>query len=346
MPTRGSAKMLASKRWRNVTNNNNNNNNNRRHKSRKNARNHSKLLNDVRQIVVSLFPEIDSSRIEISYGEYSNYSEILIEIRGCKEESAHKYKWYPEVFIQLEQKEMHIEILTSCDKVTGTMMLDRFIEIARRLNLSYITLDDLSNVYYPKSAYSNEKCGVSLSMIEILQSGQSWYQRKGFNTNFNRAYLEHNLGIALMPFHEFIDLLINKQVEYAKEIIDKKCEEALRRKTRAIQEINQTKKRLHAAVRRDESLFNLVMTHFPAIDMEDHVSEGIYHMIDVLQKMKEAACETPQLEVLQHIVRMCGVTSNPVIKYDSRNLMLTVPSKPLVTDPPAPSSIANTHISV
>ena len=329
-PARTSAKMLASKRWRNVNSNNNSNNNNRRHKSRKNTRNHAKLLEDIRQTILPFFSDIDPSRIEINYGQYSNHSQIHIEIRGCAEENKHKYKWYPEVFIELEEKEMHIEILTSCAPITGTEMLDRFIEIAGRLGLSYITLDDVSNVYYPKSRYSNENCSVSLSIIEILQSGQSWYQRKGFNSNFNRSYLQHNIGVALMPFRDFINLLIDKQVQYAKEVIDKGCEEALRRKTRDRREINQIKERQYAALRRDDSLFNLVITHFPDIDMENHVSEGILHIIEVIKGFEEDACETPQLEVLKRIVRMCTVTSDPVIKYDPRNLMLTLkkPSTP------------------
>uniref|UniRef100_A0A6C0KUJ2 Uncharacterized protein n=1 Tax=viral metagenome TaxID=1070528 RepID=A0A6C0KUJ2_9ZZZZ len=294
--------------------NNNRSNNNRSRKRRKGIRNNG-LLDTIRTIVIQLFPEINPERFEIDYEKWSDYSEISIKIRGCPEEGMHVNKWYPHAIIKLEDNELHVELLTSCDPITGTQILDRFIQIARNLRLRYVTLDDASTIYFPSSAYSNQKCGVSLAMLEILQSGQSWYQRKGFNTAWNSSHLKHNIDISLMPFNDFINLIIGNEIYST---IPARIIQNLGQNTKRLQ---MYKKQRHDVLR--TQMDQLFAIHYPTINMSDPVTHVIFRMIEIIKLLpEENACNSSQLQILKRIVQRCQGGNYPVIKYNPNDLLL------------------------
>ena len=222
-----------------------------------------------------------------------------MEIRGCEEEERHIYRWYPEAVF--DEEEMHIEILTPCAPLTGSIVLDRFLELAKRMGMRRVSLDDASTVYYPASAYSREECGVSLAVLEILQSGQSWYQRKGFNNKKGRDSLEHNISVALAPFAAFMYYLLQRQAEERDQIAAMKPTPTIRARYEMAQQRAALQPMFLAEIR----------------------AHGKASVSEVIASMTKAitSCEDPKLAMVKEIVRLCTLSKNPMVRYDPNDLV-------------------------
>ena len=280
-------------------------------------------------------------QIEVSHREGRRVS---VEIRRCRQEEQHVDHWYPEAVVDLEEKDMHIEILTPCNDLKGKEILEGFTVLARQLGMRTMSLDDASTVYYPTNKYSDPACSVSLTTLEILQSGQSWYQRQGFNNITNRNFLRHNITTALMPFGEFMAVLLEKGVENQHARIDRETREAIQQVQRIMPpaqwraefvRLEEEKQERHANVRRNVGLIAQVREHFPEVlwaaparqvdplrPKMGTVSEALEEMIKVVQEIE--TCQHEALRVLQEVARLSRVGRRPLVMYDGWGLVKTL----------------------
>jgi hypothetical protein len=108
------------------------------------------------------------------------------------------------ISINLKKKEMSIDCLSKCENIKGTDMLNMLIELAKYLNLDKIVLVDESKFKY-------KDCDIDLSTLDILVTGQSWYNKYGFYSYFydkekihNNNFIKNNFDEKLISYKDFI----------------------------------------------------------------------------------------------------------------------------------------------
>jgi hypothetical protein len=298
--------------------NNRNNENNENNENNDYSTKSDPYLIAVKDAVVNNF-NIDKERLIV---RYVDEGEIEIIIDGCEEESLLDSGWFPYAFVKnilTDEPELHIETLTSCTPLSGSAILNSFIEIARDIGLKYVRLYDASTVYFG-GQYGEDMCAVSLAILDILVGGRSWYYHMGFRNENNDKWLNDNITIALFTkFKEFIKRIIIKEVR----------KKMSRSETKFLMSLSeeQTEEELNKIIQPVlESMYGEIRHNFPDVDLEeDIVSNAIYKMIQSIRK--EKTCP-PRLQILQRIVRSCRITfdktDTPVIKYDPYNLVLTL----------------------
>jgi hypothetical protein len=310
---------------RNKSNNNNGNNGNNQNNYNENNDNENNdnnksdpYLRRVNEVVVDNFNSIDKNRIIVRY--IGDDIEIIID--GCEEEYLLRTRWYPYAIIKNilnDDTELHIETLTSCAPLSGSVILNSFIEIARDLGLKYVTLDDASTVYFG-GKYGEDKCAASLAILDILVGGRSWYYHMGFSNDNNDEWLAHNIKVALFTkFKEFIELIVTKEVR--QKISGSGLQKLAKMPT--LQMRMELNKRIQPVL---DSMYEEIARNFPDINLEeDIVSNAIYKMIQSIRA--EKTCP-PRLKILQRIVRSSEIKNHnsdmPVIKYDPNDLILVL----------------------
>ena len=96
-------------------------------------------------------------------------------------------------------KYIYIDILSKCNDISGTEILEKIIAISIELNKP-IRLIDASMV-------NTGKCIYSLAYFYILLTGQSWYNRYGFISKHHAQNVDHNASIRELTLDEFIRLV-------------------------------------------------------------------------------------------------------------------------------------------
>ena len=288
----------------------------------------------------SLFPEFDASspfKITKIYESKTDESEeeesktvksYTIELNVCEEKALHGEKYRPR--INIKDRHMHIDRLTSCKTVSqpgcivsdsnpkcksifisGPEIVDRYIRLAKLLNLHSITLDDKSYIYFPRSSYGKEECAIRLDIFKILKTGQSWYEKFGFISSISETERVQNKKVSNMPFGEFVQRLIEKERQEVEEWIIKRP---------YLNNNNIHKKRATVA----KSELNELMVIFPEIKETTPVHEAIEKMVTSINSTGENACKSVQLRILKKVIDTCTVTSDPIIHYNDKNLTMTL----------------------
>jgi hypothetical protein len=98
--------------------------------------------------------------------------------------------------------EMYIESLKRCGENTGTTLLRNLLNVAKCLKLTEIFLEDAASI-------TGESCQFSLSLLNILSTGQSWYNKHGFVSPYFDSEKEKNLPFLTMPVKDFIPMALN-----------------------------------------------------------------------------------------------------------------------------------------
>lgn len=92
---------------------------------------------------------------------------------------------------------MHLYKLKKCS-ISGTEFLLKMDELAEKLNIKSITLTDESSIEFGRGR------SINLALLNILSTGKSWYNSKGYiSTNYIDEQ-EHNLKIIDMNICEFL----------------------------------------------------------------------------------------------------------------------------------------------
>jgi hypothetical protein len=91
-------------------------------------------------------------------------------------------------------KHLYVKSLEKCDPNSGTEILLEIIEFGKRINVPFIQLTDASYID-----------GLNLFVLEILTTGQSWYNRFGFMSPNHSEEVKFNAYIAQLPFATLTD---------------------------------------------------------------------------------------------------------------------------------------------
>ena len=116
-----------------------------------------------------------------------------------------------DVIFIIDDTIMHIDILWTCEMMSGTTALNKLINIAKNLNLQKIDLLDASEIHFNRQTYDNN-CAFELSTFYILLHGKSWYNNFGFiSESCDTEYKDHNEQIIKFPLNKFIIESIGKK---------------------------------------------------------------------------------------------------------------------------------------
>lgn len=261
------------------------------------------IVTRVGKEMMMLFPEIDPSHIHYRVIRHNTAVEISIE--QCKEMRAHYREYYPEVLVDFNRNAMKIELMTSCSPIPGREMLSRLITLARNLGLSYVVLDDASELYVHPSIYGREACMLSLAYVRILMKGESWYQSLGFVTPQNAEDREHNERIRAMPLRDFVIEIVEREKGISTDA---------------------------------ESFLTSLVEVFPELDADMRVSDAIPKIMTAVHAIHENVCESREFQLLKRIVAGCkwkGRDGKPLLRYTYENRVLSLM-------PQAPSNAPNT----
>lgn len=285
----------------------------KRHKRHKRHTKHVRRtrggMEDLHKMIYELFPEFDASRISITESDDS----YQVRIMKCEEQARHSQKYSPRITI-FKNGRMYIGRLTSCKPVSGAEIVRRYIQLAQRLGLQSIYLDDVSEIYFPRSRYGDDRCAIDLAILRILQKGQSWYESLGFVSSISKEDREENERVRHMSIGELIQRLIEKEKEDAKNRIMKRYE--LNNNT------SKRNKELSNAKERKSKLED-TFSVFSELDSSTPVHQAIQHMIDRINST-DNACESDSFRILQQLIKACILTKQPVIHYEPDNLRLTL----------------------
>ena len=102
---------------------------------------------------------------------------------------------------------INIERLDKCGDTKGTELLQMYDKLVEQMpNIKYIELVDVSKI---------EICSnlISLYIIKILTTGQSWYNSQGYYSKEHESEKIHNESKINMNYEEFIDIVYRKDFE-------------------------------------------------------------------------------------------------------------------------------------
>lgn len=94
---------------------------------------------------------------------------------------------------------IYIDGLDKCLLNTGTELLTKIEEFARLANIKHIHLEDVS-VITPCVGV-----GIRLYYLNILCTGQSWYNKHGYKSENHDAEIAHNINIINSPMINYIE---------------------------------------------------------------------------------------------------------------------------------------------
>lgn len=102
---------------------------------------------------------------------------------------------------------IYISSIEKCGNISGSELLKMFDTLAERMsNIKYIELTDVSQI---------KICGkpISLYILKILTTGQSWYNKHGYFSKHHTAEIGHNESIINKPYEEFINIVYKEEEE-------------------------------------------------------------------------------------------------------------------------------------
>lgn len=263
----------------------------------------------IRDHLRTLFPEFDVKRFIIKESD----DDYKINLTKCEEQAQHSQRYSPRIVVYKDGR-MHIDRLTSCKPLSGPEMIGRYIRLARQLGLRSITLDDESEVYFPRSRYGDERCAVYLPILRILQKGKSWYESLGFVASTSEAERAQNEAVRQMPFGSFVERLVQKERQEERERIVRRYE--LNNNTA------QRNKALSNIEAKPSGLEGLRQI-FAEIDEDTPVYQAVQQMVDRVHTT-ENACESAPFRLLQKVIDTCIATKEPLIHYQTRKLTMTL----------------------
>lgn len=128
---------------------------------------------------------------------------------------------------------INIIMLDKCGSTSGTELLQMYNTLAERMpNIKYIKLYDASKI---------EICSnlISLYMIKILTTGQSWYNSQGYFSKEHEYDKMHNESKINMNYEEFINMVYKKDFEtFARKNSIEQFTEELEKNKKTFDELN------------------------------------------------------------------------------------------------------------
>ena len=102
---------------------------------------------------------------------------------------------------------IYIDSLSKCGSTSGGDLLTMIYTIAKEMpNIKYIELVDASQIKICSTK-------ISLRILKILTTGQSWYNSHGYYSANYESEKSHNEEIINMNYENFIDIVYKKRLE-------------------------------------------------------------------------------------------------------------------------------------
>jgi hypothetical protein len=113
--------------------------------------------------------------------------------------------------------ELHISNLSRCGEISGTKLLNIIKSFAKKFGYKKLQLVDASELLGTPiiRKVKSGSCRISLALLSVLATGETWYNRLGFNSVYTKKEKIHNHEIIQQPFITFITR-IAERVEYTK----------------------------------------------------------------------------------------------------------------------------------
>ena len=166
----------------------------------------TKLINETKETnkfvyylltLVKYFPIL-----EFNISLENNNSNILFVSIGIKDENEKDEDLNHCLYLMIEPSKIHIENLNKCGHYSGTDMMFRVIHYAQEVKIPKLELTDKSKLFLCDSA-------VNLSYLNILTTGQSWYNSKNFISNKTNDEKANNLLVIQKPFNLLVESISN-----------------------------------------------------------------------------------------------------------------------------------------
>ena len=103
--------------------------------------------------------------------------------------------------------EMDISNIDKCDEITGTSGIKKLLEIANHFGVTSIQLVDASKIKKGKLEFP-------LYLMQILVTGNSWYNKYGFISDIYKDELKNNLDLLKLTVGECLELYSIKFRDY------------------------------------------------------------------------------------------------------------------------------------
>jgi len=157
---------------------------------------------------------------------------------------------------------IHISWISKCGDVKGSDILNRIINLAKKLKKP-IQLHDVSNVEIGD-------CKYSLSSFFILLTGESWYNKFKFKSINHSEDVKWNKKIRKLPLRNFID---QATTEYVK------------KNMQSFQSMHEALLELDSEYKRTKSVSYLTENNWPGFDIEIIKQDNLKSYLD--SKIKE-----------------------------------------------------------
>jgi hypothetical protein len=206
-----------------------------------------------------------------------NTTKIHISEKGGKDDCAW-FVIYPD--------HIYITGLHKCGTTTGNNLLEKFDLLAQQIpNMNYIKLDDESNIKMCRQQ-------IQLYTLKILITGQSWYNKYGYGSDYTQDEILNNKKIINMPYERFRDMVYAQRLER-----------------------NEDKKQLEVEIDRGNRLFpetkKTVQNYF------------IYVMDDINKNIKDKSCDDEEtIEKCRWLSKFIfNITVSAHLKYQQIGLV-------------------------
>lgn len=135
----------------------------------------------------------------VTVNNFSNKKQIIVNTTD--DESCLTLDIYPH--------HIYVDTLAKCGITSGNQLLTMLDKLADRMsNIKYIELSDASEITICST-------DINLYMLKLLTTGQSWYNSRGYFSNYDdpKSEKSRNKKIINMKYEEFVDLVYTQNLE-------------------------------------------------------------------------------------------------------------------------------------
>lgn len=113
---------------------------------------------------------------------------------------------------------LYLDNLYKCGVFSGTKVINTVESFAKKYGYRTIELEDDSRIESAKTRFRKKggRCMIWVPILQILATGETWYNKLGYKSKFYAQEVAHNKKIIEKPFITLIMDIAN-QIQYSKE---------------------------------------------------------------------------------------------------------------------------------
>ena len=118
--------------------------------------------------------------------------------------------------IEIEKRdEIYIDLIGKCGSISGTEIIKVIEDFAQKCKYRKLALEDDSRLGTKVQKPEGGFCEFFLAGLSILTTGETWYNRLGYKSDYYDKEVKHNKRIIAKPFMSFMNKDIRKYLEDA-----------------------------------------------------------------------------------------------------------------------------------